>query len=94
MSIIHRMTGYDKRTERLASEYDVPSHLVDKARGIAKVAEVSDGFGSYPLDAAQAQAIALLADATIDVDRYDWFLEPFQGSNDMQPVANADPRAR
>jgi len=51
MSIVHRVTGYDKRTERLAYEFKVPEYYVPEMRTMAQVApEDTEAAGAYPLD--------------------------------------------
>ena len=77
MSIVHTVTGYDKRTERAAIEHVVPDEAFDDVRGLAGVPETDrDAIGSYPLDARAAWAIATRLAASMNVDRYDWVLEP------------------
>jgi hypothetical protein len=78
MSVAHRITGYDKRTQFLAVEYGILDPLIPKAAAIENIpSEDSDAIGAYPLAADQAVSIARLANTSIDFDRYDWFFEPF-----------------
>jgi len=78
MSVIHRITGYNKQTEMLEVEYDIPSERLNDVRAIAKVpATDADAIGSYPIEAGAAHRIARTIQQMIDLDRYDWFLEPF-----------------
>jgi hypothetical protein len=76
--VVHRLTGYDRRTELLASECDIPIEDIARVREIARVGpDDPDVIGSYLLDRQQAERIARLLGAEIDADRYDFFLEPF-----------------
>lgn len=62
MSVVHRVTGYDKASERLARECDVPAELVGAARGIADApVDVATAPGAFPLgDTAMMRLSALL----------------------------------
>ena len=77
MSVIHRMTGYDRCNERLAYAHPLPEAAFPAAKDIAHVpATDADAIGSYPLDEHQARNLARRIGADINVDSYDWFLEP------------------
>ncbi|HJU16020.1 MAG TPA: hypothetical protein VJ770_06090 [Stellaceae bacterium] len=76
--IVHQLTGYDRETELLAVEYDIPSRLLSEVKRMAEVsAEDPEAVGSYPLRRDQASNIAKLLGIHIDVDGFDFFLEPF-----------------
>lgn len=78
MTVVHRLTGYDKQTEWLAIEHDVPASKLEHAKELAGVRpEDTDATGSYPLSISQARSIGRLVNQMINVDRYSWFLEPF-----------------
>ena len=78
MTVVHRLTGYDKKTEQLAMEHDIPETKLKYAKDVAGVEyEDMDAIGSYPLNISQTKAIAKLVGLIINVDRYYWFLEPF-----------------
>jgi len=75
MSIVHRVTGYDKRTERLAYEFKVPEYYVPEMRTMAQVApEDTEAAGAYPLDSDTAHFLAGQFNFAMAVDRCDWFL--------------------
>jgi hypothetical protein len=77
MTITHRLTGYDKVTERLILSHVIPKRKVPVARQLAGVApEDRDAVGVYPLQHAQAERLAQELGETVDTDRYDWCLEP------------------
>jgi hypothetical protein len=75
---IHRLTGYDRTTELLSVEHDIPAEHLARAKRLAGVAlDDPDAIGSYPLDRKQARRIAHLLGTKIDLDSCDFFLEPF-----------------
>lgn len=76
MSLDLQVSGYDKRTERLSIAHPVPSSLSDTARRLARVGSDDDGEGAYPLEPGAARTLGLKLDTNLDLDRYDWFLEP------------------
>ena len=81
MSVVHTITGYDKRTDRVAIEHAVPEEAFDAVRGLAGVPDTDrEAIGSYPLNAGAVRAIAGTLAASLNVDGYDWFLEPHTGS--------------
>jgi hypothetical protein len=76
--IIHRLTGYDRATELLTVEHEVPIQHFPRVRKIARVgADDPDAIGSYPLDRVQAQLIARVLGTKVDPGSCDFFLEPF-----------------
>jgi hypothetical protein len=82
MTVIHRVTGYDKRTELLEVEYDVPEQKFSAIREIVQVPlDDPQAVGSYPLDADAVQQVGRKLDRVLSADAYDWFLEPFAEPN-------------
>jgi hypothetical protein len=77
MTITHRLTGYDKVTERLILAHAIPKVKVPMARQLAGVAPEDEyAVGVYPLQLAEAERLACELGQTVDTDRYDWCLEP------------------
>ena len=77
MSTVHRVTGYDKRTELIAYQFDVPADRMTEIRHLAKVdPRDAEAAGSYPLDTTAAHMIAHDLNLPMAMDRCDWFLEP------------------
>jgi hypothetical protein len=75
---IHRLTGYDRTTELLSTEHQVPIEHLARVKKIAGVgSDDPDAIGSYPLDREQAERISHLLGAEVDLDSCDFFLEPF-----------------
>jgi len=75
-SIAHSLVGYDRVTERIAEEFDVPDTVLPTAKKLAAVpADDPDAMMCYPLDAACAGRLAAMLRADIDTARCDYFLE-------------------
>ena len=78
--ITHSLVGYDRQTERVAEEFDVPDAVLPRARELARVpADDPDAIMCYPLDALRARDLADILRARIDTERRDYFLEGFAG---------------
>ncbi len=77
MSVIHSLTGYDKRTETIAYRHLVPADKLPAAKELARVSAVDPGaVGVYPLTPSSARRLALqIGLLSLDGDLYDWFLE-------------------
>jgi hypothetical protein len=76
--VAHSLVGYDRRTERLAEEFDVPDAVLPRAKELARVPEDDpDAMMCYPLDASGAHDLADILKARIDTERRDYFLEGF-----------------
>jgi hypothetical protein len=70
-----RVIGFDRSTERYATEVAVPRHVWAEARRIAIVPATDPDFkGSYPLDEVQVRQMAGVVGVRLD-RRLDWFLE-------------------
>jgi len=79
--ITHSLVGYDRRTESLAEEFDVPDAVLPKAKELARVpADDPEAVMCYPLDALRARRLADMLEARIDTERRDYFLEGFAGA--------------
>jgi hypothetical protein len=75
--IRHQLTGYDRKTDVLAVEYDLDPDIFDRIRVIAEVdPQDPDAIGSYPLSASQLRAMTALLGRAFDDTRYAFFLEP------------------
>ena len=76
--VTHSLVGYDRETERVAEEFDVPDAALPRAKQLARVPDDDpEAIRCYSLDAAGARDLASLVDAKIDPDRNDYFLEGF-----------------
>jgi hypothetical protein len=80
--IIHSLVGYDRLTERVAEEFDIPDAVMPKAKHLARVPDDDpDAMMCYPLDASRAHDLAVILNARIDTDRRDYFLEGFAAAS-------------
>ena len=73
----HQLTGYDRKSELLAVEYEIDPVIFEKIKKIANVnPNDRDAIGSYPLSLPQLRAIGSLLGREFDNDSYAFFLEP------------------
>jgi hypothetical protein len=72
------LAAFDRNTEFLEREatFRVPARLVGQAKKLAGITKDDHSFADYPLSSEQATAIAELIDKPIDVERYEYTLEP------------------
>ena len=82
MSIMYKVTGYDRKTGRLAAFYDVPFRRLPSIRKVAGVSPLDDGLGAYPLDRDQVSAVARVLETRIDNQDLDYFLEAYDAEAD------------
>jgi hypothetical protein len=76
--ITHSLVEYDRRTERVAEEFDVPDALLTKARELARVpADDPRAMRCYRLEPSIAGDLADILRAEIDTTHNDYFLEGF-----------------
>jgi hypothetical protein len=76
--ITHRLVGYDRETERVVDEYDVPDDLLPQAKNIAHVpVDDPEAAMCYQLAENEARDLAGFLRASIDPARRDYFLEGF-----------------
>lgn len=79
MSVVHRVTGFHKVTERLESEADVPGPLVQEARRLAEAPpNFQEAPGAFPLDRKAVHRLSALLKVPMNPDLYDWFIEPVE----------------
>ena len=79
--VTHSLVGYDRQTERIAEEFEVPDAVLPRAKELARVpADDPDAVMCYPLDALGARDLANILKAAIDPERRDYFLEGFAGA--------------
>jgi hypothetical protein len=79
-ALTHSLVGYDRATQRVADEYEVPDRVLARAKQLARVpAGDPDVMMCYPLGASEARDLADVLKARIDTERRDYFLEGFAG---------------
>ena len=75
--VIHRRVGYDRQTDRMKVQFDIPDHLLQDAKKIAKVPGDDPGAAwSYPLTGAKARRLANLI-GVVDPEDAEFYLEAF-----------------
>ena len=73
-----KIVGFDKASEQIALELQVPNWALARVKGIAHVPESDpDLMGSYPLDGDQIRMVADAAHLAVDTDRYSYLLEAY-----------------
>jgi hypothetical protein len=81
MSVVHRITGYDRVTEALTEQHTVPPRLLPAAKAAAQIsADDADAVWSYKLGADAAHRLAAAMHVALDTTRNDYFLESFAAS--------------
>jgi len=85
MTVVHSLTGYDKKTETIGFRHEVPAEKLPAAKQFARVPPVDpSASGVYPLAPGSARRLAaLIGLASLNVDLYDWFLE---SSSDLETL--------
>jgi hypothetical protein len=75
-AVTHSLVGYDRISERVSEEFDVPDAILPRAKELAGVpVDDPDAIRCYPLDASGARGLAGLIKVRIDTERRDYFLE-------------------
>lgn len=76
-NIGHRLVGYDRATDRVADEHNIPANLMYWAKKLAQVpADDPEAAMCYPLDFASARDLAYELGASTD-QKNAYFLEGF-----------------
>lgn len=76
--VYHALVGYDKISERVVAEYELPAHELDHAKRVAGVgADDPDAVMCYQLSPSQAADIAGAVGARLDTDALIFYLEGF-----------------
>jgi hypothetical protein len=84
MRMIHRLVGYDRSTERVMSQHDIPTQRLPVIKEIAKVpASDPDMIGSYILEDSEAKDVAGVLNVSIDATNQVFVVEAY----DPTPIA-------
>ncbi len=80
MSVVHRITGYDKLTEMLALQFDLSdADFVRLQTYTAFYGSCKDTLGAIEIASKAAPEISYFCKIPLDeASRYDWFIEPFE----------------
>lgn len=85
MTVFHRLVGYDKATELVAAQVEIPAEHLDYAKQVAGVGpDDPDAVFCYELNPHKARDIGGAIGAALPSDDLDWFME---GSS--EPVRSA-----
>lgn len=78
MQVVHRLVGYDRKTDRVKIRFEVPDNLLADAKRIAHVpTDDPEAAWSYPLTGDQARNLADLLGISLGSNRAAFFLEAF-----------------
>jgi hypothetical protein len=78
MNLVYQINGYNKQTERLAVEFDVPQDSLQSVMQTAQVSpEQAADYGSVPLSPTIVKRIERQLNQSFYSELCDWFLEPF-----------------
>jgi hypothetical protein len=79
------LRGFDRRTEFVACETDIPGEMLEAVRGIVPPKEDDPDFvDPVEITPDQAERLAAILGATVDTSRFDYFVE---SEEDWQSVA-------
>lgn len=76
MALAYKLAGFDSKTEALVLTRKIPSDKIMRAKKIAGIADNPAIIADWPLSHEQAWAIAKLIGAEVNVESFDWALEP------------------
>jgi hypothetical protein len=78
MSVTLQLTGYDKNTDIVQVEYELPLRAAEFVKQVAGVAAGDpEVVGSYPLTEQQVTEIAGVAGTPLNPRLYNYFLEAY-----------------
>src|ERR1700730_8556446 len=78
MGATHRLVGYDRATDRMKVQFDIPAHLMPEAKRIANVPDDDpDAAWSYPLSKEKTRRVAKLIGAKVNCSEAEFFVEAF-----------------
>ena len=87
MKLAYRLAAFDSQTDELVGYEAIPAKLFPQIRNIAGIPHDDDGAGDYPLDADQALAIAKQLGIKIEPRSREYFIEPFEVTDDSEEQA-------
>jgi hypothetical protein len=78
MRVIHRIVGYDRKTDSMKVQFNIPDHLITEAKNIAQVpTDDPDAAWSYPLTEAGTRRLANLIGVSAGPQNAGFYLEAF-----------------
>jgi len=90
--MIYRIVTYDRTTDRMKGNLPIPSSVLEQIKRIAGFGPKDDGLGEYPLDEAQTRRVARILDFNPELDRFYYYVEPYEPPKDddgLQPIIKA-----
>ena len=79
MTVVHKVTGYLRKSEQLEREFDVPANFLGRLRELAHVPpEDEEAIGCYPIMNGSVAKVSQLLGLSLNGDLYSWFLEPVE----------------
>ena len=80
MSTAFRLVGYDKASEHITVQHEIPDRHSGAAKNIAGIGSVDDAdLEDCELGVSQADFMGRLIHKSVDTRRFDYFLEPYAG---------------
>jgi hypothetical protein len=85
-NLVVRLVGFDRKTDRVVVQRDIPPDLVDEVVEIAGVRVPVEEMGDFPLSTERARRIADMLDVQIDTNANEFFLETSAPANSRRKV--------
>lgn len=84
MSVVHRITGYNRASDAVVEQHTIPHRLLGRAKNAAQVRQDDpDAVWSYPLNDEQARRLAHLMHIALDTEHNEYFLEAFAAAESV-----------
>jgi hypothetical protein len=71
------LQGFDRATDALRIELHLEAAPIDRLRSLFDVRDDVEMYDAYPVDAANARALAPFVSEPIDTEKYDFFLQRY-----------------
>jgi hypothetical protein len=71
------LQGFDRGTDELRIELHLEAVAIDRLRSLFDVRDDVEMYDAYPVNAANARALAPLVSEFIDTDKYDFVLQRY-----------------
>jgi hypothetical protein len=84
MALAYKLAGFGPETEVLVIAHEIPSEKLLQVKKIAGIADKPTIIADWPLSRDQARAVIKLVGADLDVNKYDWALEPYPLSDTVR----------
>jgi hypothetical protein len=90
--MIYRIVTYDRATERMKGNLQVPSNVLDEVKKIGGFQPQDDGLGEYPPDEEQTRKVARILRFHPEPDKFYYYVEPYEPPEDdgLQQIEDTD----